>query len=193
MANNMKLSKIRIYGDPILKEKALPVKEVDGKILKFSETLLEMMLEYDGVGLAANQIGKRLRMIALNVPFPKGKQDGVALSPGESKLLPMMPLVFINPEILEFSPFEASKEEGCLSVPKIYAPVTRPVSIKFRAFLLDGEEVKCECGGLLARAIQHEIDHLDGIVFVDRISAEAKKKIAGELDKLLEKQTVSSK
>ncbi len=178
------MRKIRTYGDPILKQKALPVVEIDQKIIDFGDILIDTMLEHDGAGLAATQIGKKIRMMALSIPFPSKNRPPTGFSPGEMLLIPRMPMVFVNPEILGSSQFMSLKEEGCLSVPKIYGPVSRPVSVVFKAQILDGEIIECECGGLLARAIQHEIDHLDGIVFVDRLSDEELEKIRPELEKI---------
>lgn len=184
MGKNRRMRKMRIYGDPILKQKALPVGEIDQKIRDFGDALIDMMIEHDGAGLAATQIGKKIRMMALCIPFPSKNRPPIGFSPGEMLLIPRMPMVFVNPEILGLSQFVSVKEEGCLSVPKIYAPVSRPVSVIFKAQILDGENIECECGGLLARAIQHEIDHLDGIVFVDRLSDEELEKIRPELEKI---------
>lgn len=184
MEKNLRMRKMRIYGDPILKQKALPVGEVDQKITDFGDVLIDMMLEYDGAGLAATQIGKKIRMMALCIPFPSKNKPPTGFSPGEMLLIPRMPMVFVNPEILGSSQFMSVKEEGCLSVPKIYAPVSRPVSVIFKAQLLDGENIECECSGLLARAIQHEIDHMDGIIFIDRLSDDELEKIRPELEKI---------
>ncbi len=188
---NTALKKIRTYGDAALQVKALPIAVIDEKIRNLASDLIETMLKSDGVGLAATQVGKKLRVVALNVPAPKRSQTQSALSPGEITLLPLMPIVLVNPEILAFSPFEASKEEGCLSVPGIYAPVSRPVSVKLKASLPDGTPVSCDCGGLLARAIQHEIDHLDGILFVQRLGMESLAKIQDRLKALSEKKEKS--
>lgn len=182
--------KIRIYGDSVLSEKALPVKGIDEGVMEFSENLLDAMYKYDGIGLAAPQVGRRSRIIALSVPYPKteeGAEIQNPLSPGELQLLPRMPLVLINPSIVSFGAARGTREEGCLSVPEIYAPVTRPVSVLVKATVLGGGELTVECGGLLGRALQHEIDHLDGILFVDRLTSEAFEKIRPELEKLKEK------
>lgn len=183
--------KIRIYGDPILSEKALPVKNIDDNIIRFSENLLEAMFKYDGIGLAATQVGKKIRIIALSVPYPKTENGGEIrqpLSPGEIQLFPRMPLILINPEIVSYSAGENIREEGCLSVPRIYAPVTRPSSAVVKSQILgSAEELSVECGGLLGRAIQHEIDHLNGILFMDRLTKNQFEEIKPELDKLKEK------
>ncbi len=178
--------RVRTYGDPALARKALPVRAMDKAVLRLAGSLVEMMHEHDGIGLAATQLGKELRMVALNVPQPRRQDGSLAhpLSPGEIELLPLMPLVLVNPEIVSFSPFEGVREEGCLSVPKIYAPVSRPVSVILRARVCEGAEIMLECAGLLGRAVQHEIDHLDGILFVQRVVPDELEKISKELEKL---------
>ncbi len=175
--------KIRTFGDPALSVKAKKVEAVDNEILQLAEAMIESMRASDGLGLAAPQVGISLRMATLEVPAPKDLS--VPLSPGERELLPKMPLVLINPEIVSSSPVIESREEGCLSVPEIYAEVSRPVSVTVRAQILGGPVFTLDCGGLLGRAMQHELDHLDGIVFVQRLSDQEYAKIKPKLEKLL--------
>jgi peptide deformylase len=180
-----KIEKVRVYGDPFLGKKAEPVKAVDDKLLKFAEILKNTMSEFDGVGLAATQVGVGQRVIALGVPFARDENEvQIISSPGEAILLNRMPVVLINPEIISYGKDICIKDEGCLSVPDIYAPVGRPVTVVVSAQILGGESFTLECGGLLARAFQHEIDHLDGILFVDRLSKDAFEKIEPALGKL---------
>lgn len=180
-----KIEKVRVYGDAFLAKKAEDVKSVDDKILKFAEVLTNTMIEFDGVGLAATQVGVGLRIIALGVPLPKDEDGNVRISsPGEAILLNRMPLVLINPEIISFGVGMSVRDEGCLSVPDIYAPVARPSTVVFQAQILGAESFTLECGGLLARAVQHEVDHLNGILFVDRLTEEAFAKIEPALGKL---------
>ena len=180
-----KIEKVRVYGDAFLAKKAETVKTVDDKTLKFAEVLTNTMIEFDGVGLAATQVGVGLRIIALGVPLPKDENGNLKISsPGEAILLNRMPLVLVNPEIISFGPDSSVRDEGCLSVPEIYAPVIRPSTVVFQAQILGAESFTLECGGLLARAIQHEIDHLDGILFVNRLTEEEFAKIEHALGKL---------
>jgi peptide deformylase len=180
-----KIEKVRVYGDTFLAKKAEAVKTVDDKTLKFAEVLTDTMIEFDGVGLAATQVGVGLRIIALGVPLPKDENGNLKISsPGEAILLNRMPLVLVNPEIISFGPDSSVRDEGCLSVPEIYAPVIRPSTLVFQAQILGAESFTLECGGLLARAIQHEIDHLDGILFVNRLTEEEYAKIEHALGKL---------
>ncbi|HPN84867.1 MAG TPA: peptide deformylase [Victivallales bacterium] len=182
---------ILVYGHPKLSEKAVPVKKIDGEIKRFGDELIRMMLEYDGVGLAATQLGVKLRMIALCVPSPDPVKLGRPLSPGEELLPRKMPAVIINPRIISFGEELSIREEGCLSVPGIFSEVERPAQIVFEGIVNYEEKITIECAGLLSRAIQHEIDHLDGVLFVDRLGKKAFSKIKSEMD-LLKKNSAQN-
>ena len=180
---------VRTLGDPVLHIKAKAVEKIDDEIRRFGEVMIETMYAKDGVGLAATQVGVNLRMVALHVDPPRDQAGNVImpLSPGEMELCGKMPIVLINPEIVSFSPATEVREEGCLSVPKLYAPVERPVSVVLKAQLLGGPAVLLDCGGLLARAIQHELDHLDGIVYVQRVKSPDFEAILPALEKIIKK------
>ncbi len=180
---------VRLLGDSVLAGKSKPVGAVTEEILELGEKMVQTMYKHDGVGLAAPQVGVPLRMFALHVYAPEDENGNPlpTTSPGERELLPKMPLVFLNPEIVSRSEVKETREEGCLSVPGLGAPVERPVSVVFRAQILGGGEICLECAGLLARAIQHEYDHLDGIVFVQRLSDEAFSGIKPGIDKIVRK------
>ncbi|MBE6375194.1 MAG: peptide deformylase [Lentisphaerae bacterium] len=166
-------------GAAVLKEIASPVVSVNQEIRDLAEEMIKAMRFFDGIGLAAPQYGKSLRLVVFDVP----KQNSTG-TPGEEYLLPKMPLAVINPEIIARSAQVTEREEGCLSVPGIYAPVVRPSSVVFRAQTLDGEFLEFECGGLLGRCIQHELDHLDGFLFTDRLSPDVERAIRGDLNRL---------
>ena len=151
---NLAILEILTYPDPKLKEKSQPVEKVDDEIRTLADDMLETMYAAPGIGLAAPQVGVLKRVIVLDVEYRKE---------GEGN-----PLVFINPEIVDSSG-ETVFEEGCLSVPEFNAEVKRFSNITMKALNLDGEEITVEADGLLAIALQHEIDHLDGILFVDRL------------------------
>jgi peptide deformylase len=174
------------YGAPVLKKKAEPVVRIDGNIMEIASEMLQAVRIFEGIGLAAPQIGISMKMMALALPADPEKGAELASSPGEAQLLPRMPMILLNPEIVAFSPALGIRDEGCLSVPEIYAPVIRPLSITLRAITIEGEVIQCECGGLLGRCIQHEMDHLEGILFVDRLTPDEFAKIEPEL-KALEK------
>ena len=181
----MALRQIRTYGDPVLEKKCREVKEITPRIRELIQDMLETMYDQEGVGLAAPQVGIPLRLVTLDVPAPK--EPGQPLSPGERELLPMMPLIMINPRIVSFSSVTEIGEEGCLSVPKLYAPVERPVSVVLHTRLLDGPEIQIDCGGFLARALQHELDHLDGVVYVQRVKDPDYQEILPQLQKIYKK------
>lgn len=157
------MRKIKIYGDPILREKAQPVLEVTPQIKKLIKDMAEIMYENEGLGLAANQIGIGKQIMTVDV--------GQGL------------LALINPRIEE-SCGEESVEEGCLSLPNIKIRVKRAKMIKVRGLNERGRKIKIEAEGLLARAIQHEIDHLNGILITDRISLARRQLISSQLKKL---------
>ncbi|MBQ9337782.1 MAG: peptide deformylase [Lentisphaeria bacterium] len=176
---------MKYLGEECLHRKAEQVGQVTDDIRSLAKTMLEIMYKHDGVGLAAPQVGVALRLVTLDVPPPK--DPNAPLSPGERELLPKMPLVLIDPVIESFSPVTEVGEEGCLSVPKLYAPVERPVSVVLKARLLDGPEIRIDCGGFLARAIQHELDHLDGVVYVQRVKDPDYQEILPDLQKIYKK------
>ncbi len=168
------VSFVETLGSPALKKKSEPVTEFDAALQKLAEHMLDDMEKFNGIGLAAPQVGRNLRMIVVGVPLDSMSAPA---SPGEMLLLPRMPLILLNPEIIESSEETAEREEGCLSVPGIWAKVVRPRFVKFRATLPDGEKIECDCDGLLARCLQHEIDHLNGITFIDRLSPQEYAKV----------------
>jgi peptide deformylase len=149
----MAIYPVRKYPDPVLRKVAEKVGDISDAICKLSEDMIETMRAARGIGLAANQVGVSLRIITI-----EGGLD--SQSPA---------LVLVNPEIVE-SGLEETAEEGCLSVPGFYETVKRAGQVVVKAITLDGKEFRVECGGLLARAFQHEIDHLNGILLVDHLS-----------------------
>ncbi len=172
---------VHTMGDPVLRTPAQPVVEVTPEIREFAEMMTGAMRAFDGIGLAAPQAGRSLRLVVLDVP---ADSMGEVPTQGELALLPQMPLVLVNPEILSASETCSVRDEGCLSLPDVYAPVVRPSSVVLRAGTLDGGVIECECGGLLGRCIQHELDHLDGHLFIDRVSEAAMRGISRDLKKL---------
>jgi peptide deformylase len=145
---------IRKYGDPVLRKKAEPIKVFGAELKQFFQDMLEIMYSAGGMGLAANQIGILKRAIVLDAST---KDSTIVMG-------------LANPEILEASRDKTEFEEGCLSFPGINEKISRPKSVKVRAFDADGREILIEASGLLAIVIQHEIDHINGVVFTDRMS-----------------------
>lgn len=149
----MALLPIRIYPDPVLLKKARPVEEVTPEIRRLIADMAETMYDAPGVGLAAPQVGVLLRIIVVD-PSSREKASGLH--------------ALINPEIL-WGEGEETAEEGCLSLPNVTEEVTRPSLVMVSAWERDGQAVKFEAEGLLARVIQHEIDHLNGVLLLDRL------------------------
>jgi peptide deformylase len=142
------------YPHPTLRHKSKPVKRVDAQLRRMVDEMFELMYEHRGIGLAANQVDLPLRLFVMNL----------ASDPDEDE-----PHVFINPVISSPKGTE-EREEGCLSFPELYAPVKRPERVKVTAYNLRGEAFEGELDGLFARVVQHETDHLDGVLFIDRMS-----------------------
>ncbi len=146
---------ILIAPDPRLKAKAKDVEKVDGAVRRLVDDMLETMYGAEGIGLAAVQIGVTQRVIVMDLEQKDGKNN---------------PRVFINPKILWASDETATFQEGCLSVPDIWEDVERPASIRAEYLDRDGKRQELEADGLLADCLQHEMDHLDGVLFIDHIS-----------------------
>jgi len=174
---------ITTYGNPVLRKQAVKVEQIDGGIRKLAEDMIETMYAADGLGLAAQQVGETVSMCVVNIP--EGSRDKVT---GELYLYPgiSMPLVMVNVDITGTSG-ECSAEEGCLSFPEIYTQVKRAEKIVVEYTGMDGVRRKLETAGLLARVIQHETDHLNGVLLVDRMSPVKKITLSGRLKKLKKK------
>lgn len=171
------------YGDPVLRVRCKPVEEVTDEIRTLVDDMIETMVDANGVGLAAPQIGRDLRLAVVDVSHDAECISYLRVDGADTSLDDLMPFVFINPELEPHGEAE-SREEGCLSIQDIHASVSRKSEVKGRLELLDGRVLEIETDGLLARAIQHEVDHLNGILFVDRLSAAAKLGVRGKLKRL---------
>ena len=178
---------IRKYGDPALRIKGKPVAELDGSIRELAENMLETMRAANGIGLAAQQVGEALQLTVVDVSAVEDRPSTMTWNGREVNPNDHMPLVIINPQI-ETGTEKEIAPEGCLSFPEISADVERAEWTKIEAQTLDGERVEIEATGLLARALQHEIDHLNGILFIDRMSSAAKSSLSSRL-KRLQKET----
>ncbi|KAF2956674.1 peptide deformylase [Marinitoga sp. 38H-ov] len=157
--------KVRIIGDPILRKKAKKVEKIDEKFQELLNNMTNVMYKEDGVGLAAPQIGINKRFFIMD--------DGKKLRK------------IINPEIIEFLGDEVVYEEGCLSIPGVFINVKRPEGIKVKYFDENGNEIEEELHDYTARIFQHEYDHLEGVLFVDKVSTAAKAKYKGKLNELM--------
>ncbi len=172
------------YGDPILREQCATVDPVDDEIRTLAENMLETMVEANGVGLAAPQIGSGLRLAVVDVSHDPECVSYLKVNGKDTELAEIMPLVFINPT-LEYGEEKDIEYEGCLSIEGIRSEVRRPMDVKATLPQLDGTTLVIETDGLLARALQHEIDHLNGILFTDRLSAVGKVSVKNRLKRLL--------
>jgi peptide deformylase len=151
----MALREILVVPDPILKQVSKPVETVDDDLRALMDDMLETMYAAPGIGLAAIQVGVAKRVIVMDIARPEQDQA---------------PRFFVNPEILWASEETLPYEEGCLSVPEIYDEVERPARVKIRYLNYQGETVEEDAEGLFAVCIQHEMDHLDGVLFIDHLS-----------------------
>jgi peptide deformylase len=178
---------IRKYGDPALRIKGKPVAEVDDRIRELADNMLETMRAANGIGLAAQQVGEALQLTVVDVSAVEDRPSTMAWNGREVNPNDHMPLIILNPRI-ETGPEKEIASEGCLSFPEISADIERAGWAKVEAQTLDGERVEIEATGLLARALQHEIDHLNGILFIDRMNSAAKASLSSKL-KRLQKET----
>lgn len=153
--------KIILYSNPILRKKSLPIEQINKTVQKLATDLTETMHCNNGVGLSAIQIGIPKRMMVYEYAKPKESKD-------PNFAIPLK--ILINPIIVKTSKRTKVDEEGCLSFPDLYGPVERSTGIRVKALDLDGKNVEFDAKGLEARIIQHEIDHMDGILFVDRLT-----------------------
>ncbi len=151
----MTIRPLVILPDSKLRLVSEPVKEITSEIRRLADDMLETMYDAPGVGLAAIQIGVPVRMVTMDVSKTEDERQ---------------PMVLINPEILWASEEKRSYEEGCLSIPEYYEEVERPDRVRFRYMNLQGETVEQDADGLLATCVQHEIDHLNGVLFIDYLS-----------------------
>ncbi|MCA3749747.1 MAG: peptide deformylase [Rubrobacter sp.] len=152
---------MRTFGDPVLKSRAAPVRSFDGSLARLAEEMFETMREHEGVGLAANQVGRLKRIFVAEVEDRR--------------------LVVVNPVIEEASKETERAEEGCLSIPGVRVEVERPASVVLVGQDLEGAPLRIEAEGLLARVVQHETDHLDGILILDRVDRETRRAALREL------------
>jgi peptide deformylase len=175
------------YGDPILRSKGQRIHEIDDRIRELAANMIETMHAAHGVGLAAQQIGEALQLTVLDISAVEDRPSMLNLDETAVDPKTAMPLVLINPEIVLRAETEVGVE-GCLSFPEITGDIERAQSVIVRAQTLEGDAIQIEASGFLARAIQHEGDHLNGILFIDRMRSAAKAALSSRL-KRLQKET----
>ena len=180
------------YGDPILRTKGKQIEKIDNHIRELVANMIETMHAAHGVGLAAQQVGKALQLTVLDVSEVEDRASTMKLNGKEVDPKASMPLVLINPEIEVAGGATEIGTEGCLSFPEITGEIERAKSIIVHAQTLEDDKIDIEASGLLGRAIQHEVDHLNGILFIDRMNSAAKAALSSRL-KRLQKETKRGK
>lgn len=168
------LLRITKIGEEILRQKAQPVEEINDEIRQLANDMLETMIDADGVGLAAPQIGRSIRMFVIMA------DDDVKR-------------VFINPQIIKTSNEVGPYDEGCLSIPQVYETIVRPLQVTVQAYDENGKRFTLDADGLLARCIQHENDHLDGVLYIDRGDPDFAQKTEEQFKKRAERAAEKAK
>ena len=171
------------YGDPTLRRKGTAITEITPEVRQLIYDMFETMYDAAGVGLAAQQVGQALQLTVIDVREVKDRPSTMEIDGQPVTVADHMPMVLINPVIRPFGD-PASGPEGCLSFPEIYADITRPEKVEVEALDAEGRKIHFVAGGLLARAVQHETDHLNGILFIDRMSSATKAGLKRDLEAL---------
>ncbi|HRJ71652.1 MAG TPA: peptide deformylase [Terrimicrobiaceae bacterium] len=169
------------YGHPALRAKGQRIEKIDDKLRDLVEDMLDTMVDANGVGLAAQQIGRPIQLCVVDVTGVTDRPSAMRVAGRDVDVEEQMPLVLINPEVETFGPAKPGAE-GCLSFPGLGGKITRPYSVRVKARTLDGSEMDFEADGLLARAIQHEHDHLHGILYIDRMEPAERKALEPEIE-----------
>jgi peptide deformylase len=171
------------YGHPVLRKKGSKIGTITPEIKQLIADMFETMKENHGVGLAAQQVGHALQLTVIDVSEITDRPSTLELKGEPAEVNSIMPLVLINPEVTPAGDF-VKGGEGCLSFPEIYADIERPGVVDVKAMDAKGKLIEFRCGGLLARAVQHELDHLNGVLFIDRMDKPTKEELKPELDEL---------
>ena len=171
------------YGTPVLRQKGTRVEAVTPTITRLIADMFETMYASKGIGLAAQQVGIPIQLTVLDVRGVTDRPSSLELEGQPAEVQSFMPLVLLNPEITPVGK-PVSGPEGCLSFPEIFADIERPDVIEVKALNEKGQPIEFRCSGLLARAVQHESDHLHGILFIDRMDRKTKDELRPELERL---------
>jgi peptide deformylase len=174
---------VKKYGHPTLRQKGARVERITPDLKRLIADMFETMRERHGVGLAAQQVGQALQLTVIDVREVTDRPSTLELNGKPAGVSEIMPLVLINPEIKPFGESVAGGE-GCLSFPEIYGEIPRPASVDVKALDEKLKLVEFRAGGLLSRVVQHEIDHLNGILFIDRMAKKTKDELREQLDAL---------
>ena len=168
-----------MYGNPVLRQKGVRIERMTPEIKRLIADMFDTMRDARGVGLAAQQVGRALQLAVIDVTEITDRPSSLELNGEPSDVAAFMPLVLINPEVTPVGA-PVSGPEGCLSFPEMYADIVRPESVDVKTTTEKGKSLTFRCGGLLARAIQHELDHLRGILFIDRMSRSEERRVGKE-------------
>ncbi len=171
------------YGNPVLRAKGAEIGEIDEKIRTLAADMLETMIAANGVGLAAQQVGVPVQLAVIDVSDVKDRPSEMFIDGKEVDFEGFMPMVLVNP-VLDLGKETEEGVEGCLSFPELSADIIRSERVTAKARSLDGRTIEFEATGLLARALQHEVDHLNGVLFIDRMSAASRAALSGKLKRL---------
>ena len=183
MAGEKMILPVVKYGHPVLRQKGTRIEGITDEIRQLVSDMYDTMYAAKGVGLAAQQIGRALQLAVLDVSAVTDRPSTLELKGELADVDAFMPIALINPEVKTVGELVAGAE-GCLSFPEIFGDISRPEQVDVKALNEKGETLAFRCGGLLARAVQHEVDHLNGILFIDRMSKEDKASVKPELEAL---------
>jgi peptide deformylase len=179
--------KVVKYGEPVLRKKGAKIESITPEIKKLVADMFDTMHAYKGVGLAAQQIGQAVQLTVIDVRGVTDRPSSLEIKGEPADVAEFMPLVLINPELTMVGEPVAGPE-GCLSFPEVFADITRPQFVDVKALNEKGKPIEFRAGGLLSRAIQHEWDHLHGILFIDRMEKKVKDELKSDLE-LLQAET----
>jgi peptide deformylase len=171
------------FGTPVLRKKGAKIEAITPTVKKLVADMLETMYAHKGVGLAAQQVGIPLQVTVIDVRGVTDRPSSLEVGGEPAEVADYMPLVLINPEITPIGKSVAGPE-GCLSFPEIFGEISRPEMVDVKAQGTEGKEIRFRAGGLLSRAVQHEIDHLQGILFIDRMDKQTKEELRPEFEAL---------
>ena len=172
------------YGTPVLRQKGARIESITPTIKKLAADMFEATYSSKGIGLAAQQVGVAMQLTVIDVRGVTDRPSSLESNGKPADVSGFMPLVLINPDVKPVGQ-PVSGPEGCLSFPEIYADITRPDVVDVKALSLEGKSLEFRCGGLLARVVQHEADHLNGILFIDRMDKKTKEELRDELELLM--------
>lgn len=176
---------ICLYGNPVLRKKGTPIESITPEIRELAKDMIETMREAEGIGLAAQQIGKPIQLCVVELPPEAESGSRLWVDEIPMPIRDFMPMVLINP-VLEKTKKKNSATEGCLSFPGLSVDIRRSVRISVRALDLEGNPLAFDADGLLGRCIQHEVDHLNGMLFIDYADSNTRPSLKPELDALRE-------